>query len=62
MHQYKIYKEHAVRLARKNNFTQKAINDWNSLPKDVVNALSINVFKKRLDEYWTEYRYDTPFL
>ena len=61
-HQYKIYKEHAVRLARKNNFTQKIINDWNSLPKDVVNALSINVFKKRLDEYWTEYQYDTSFL
>ena len=61
-HCFKMYKEHAVRLARKNNFPQKIINNWNSLPDEVVNAPSINVFKERLDEYWKEYLYETSFL
>ncbi len=27
---------------------------WNKLPASVVTALSVNVFKKRLDKVWTE--------
>ena len=29
------------------------INIWNSLPDFVVKVDSINVFKKRLDKYWS---------
>lgn len=28
---------------------------WNSLPDEVVSAPSVNVFKARLDKYWSEY-------
>ena len=35
----------------KNWFTNRVVNDWNSLSKHVVEAESINSFKRRLDEY-----------
>ena len=35
----------------KNWFTNRVVNDWNSLGKHVVEAESINSFKRRLDEY-----------
>ena len=60
VHNYKIYKVHATRLSRKNNFAQKCVNDWNSLPMEVVNAPSINTFKNRLDSHWLEHHYDIP--
>ena len=31
------------------------VNLWNSLPAEVVSAPSVNVFKARLDKYWSEY-------
>ena len=33
---------------------------WNSLPDEVVNVESLDVFKNRLDKYWRnqEVRYD----
>ena len=34
----------------KKNFTYKLINEWNSLPENVVNSTSINMFKNRLDK------------
>ena len=34
---------------RKNFFTVAAVNDWSSLPEDVVTSESINIFKSRLD-------------
>ena len=60
-HNLKYAKEHAVRLSRRNNLSQKSANDWNSLPEDVVNAPTINVFKNRLDDYWHEHYYDMPY-
>jgi len=30
---------------------------WNSLPNDVVMADNINVFKKRLDKFWSSYNF-----
>ena len=57
-HDYKIFKEHAVRLPRRNFLSQKSTKDWNSLSQEVVNAPSINAFKNKLDEYWSEYHYD----
>ena len=59
-HGNKIFKEHAIRLPRRNNLPQKSASDRNSLPEKVVNAPSINVFKNRLDNYWLEHHYDIP--
>jgi len=37
---------------RKYSFCNRITNIWNSLPNDVVNASSLNVFKNRLDNHW----------
>ena len=44
-HDYKIYKPHAQRLVRSNNFSIRIINH---LPSNIVDAPSINVFKNNL--------------
>ena len=51
-HEFKLYKLRANHIYRKNYFTFRIINTWNSLPADVVNAPSINAFKNRLDNLW----------
>ena len=54
-HNFKIFKKHALHFTRRNAFSQRVINDWNSLPQhDMVNAASINSFKNKLDDWWSE--------
>ena len=48
----KIFKRHALKTARKNSFSQRVINDWNSLPTDVIESPSIDIYKNRLDKHW----------
>jgi hypothetical protein len=36
----------------KNFFTYRIANDWNTLPAEVVNSTSINMFKNRIDKYF----------
>ena len=33
-------------------FRQRIVSYWNALPGDVINAVSINSFKSRLDKHW----------
>ena len=39
-------------------FSYRVVNDWNSLPNEVVNAPSLNCFKNRLDKHWDAKLYD----
>ena len=35
---------------RKKSFTVRVVRHWNRLPRDVVDALSLETFKARLDQ------------
>ena len=48
---YKIEKTRSRLDIRKNFFSQRIVNGWNSLPGDVVGAESINSFKNRYDKF-----------
>ncbi|MES9905329.1 MAG: reverse transcriptase domain-containing protein [Sedimenticola sp.] len=51
-HNYKIYKRQVRLNVRKCSFSQRIVNDWNSLPNEVVSADSLNQFKSRLNKAW----------
>ncbi len=53
-HPFKVLKG-ASRLRRRGSaFSLRIAKYWNKLPASVVTAPSVNVFKKRLEEVWTE--------
>ena len=45
-------KPRAIIRIRRNAFSVRVVNDWNSLPPAVVNADTLNQFKNRLDSHW----------
>jgi len=50
-HSLKIAKQRTHLDLRKYFFSQRVVNEWNSLPQHVVDAPSTNSFKGRLDRY-----------
>jgi len=44
-HSLKLFKERCRLNCRKYSFSQRAVDDWNSLPSRVIDATSVNVFK-----------------
>ena len=60
-HRWKVLKPRAASLVRRNSFSSRVINDWNSLPDSVVSARSVNSFKARLDRHWAGRMFITPF-
>jgi ribonuclease P/MRP protein subunit RPP40 len=59
-HPFKIIKPTINSSIRKNYFTFRIINTWNSLPENIVLAPSLNAFKNRLDKFWKNH--PTRFL
>ena len=51
-HNYKLLKSQYRCRPRQSFFSVRSINDWNSLPANIVNATSLNQFKNLLDEHW----------
>ena len=37
---------------RKFSFCSRVVGVWNTLPNNVINASSVNIFKNRLDKFW----------
>ena len=56
-HGKKLFKPRCSKDVRKSSFSHRVIDDWNSLPSNVINAISLNAFKNRLDKHWQEYWY-----
>ena len=48
-HSMKLVKERTKLDYRKYYFTNRVIDKWNSLPQDVIDSPSVNVFKNRYD-------------
>ena len=57
-HPLKVAKPRAVSRARRNHWSVRSVNDWNSLPSHVVLAPTTNEFKTRLDKHWCDHMYD----
>lgn len=59
----KLFKKRTLNLdLRKNFFTNRVVEPWNSLPNEVVKAPSLNAFKSRLDKHWAQHPYKyNPF-
>ena len=51
-HSKKIFKQRFEKELRKFTFSQRVVDDWNSLTEDIVSSESLNTFKSRLDKYW----------
>ena len=47
--QDKLYKPMAKTTLRLNTFSNRIINEWNSLPSEVISAQDINDFKNKYD-------------
>ena len=55
-HSLKLDKPTAKRLdIRRNFFSHRVVNTWNSLPEEVVSAPTVNAFKNRLDRAWKDH-------
>ena len=42
-------------------FTNRVVNPWNNLPKEIVNASNVNTFKNHIDLHFSEILYQTNF-
>ncbi len=52
-HNLKIFKQHTRLNTRKFAFVHRSANIWNSLPADVVDSNSVDIFERRLDHVWS---------
>ena len=50
-HNLKMVKSRNTLELRRNFFSQRVVDEWNSLPQEVVDAVSVNQFKNRLDKF-----------
>ena len=53
-HSKKLYQHRSNKDIRKNFFTNRIINIWNSLPENVISAKNTKIFEHRLDNYWND--------
>ncbi len=53
-HKLKIRKKQSSTNLRSNTFSNRVVNDWNSLPEEAVNCCTVNQFKTCLEEAWKD--------
>ena len=50
-HHLKIFKQRRNTVQRRKIFSHRVVDTWNDLPREVIEATTINGFKGRLDKY-----------
>ena len=50
-HEVTLVKDHCRLDIRKHSFSQRTINEWNTLSTDCVTASIVNMFKNKFDAY-----------
>ena len=60
-HQYILSKPMSTKLVRSQCFSHRVVNDWNSLEEEVVQAQTVNESKEKIDNYWKDQQYKSPF-
>ena len=57
-HNLKLTKQRSMTDLRIHCFSNRIVNNWNSLPDHVVAADTLNAFRARLDKLWKNRRYE----
>ena len=55
-HEFKLFKRGSSTNIGKFSFSNRIVEDWNSLPQHVVSSNTVNTFKKRLDQHYCTVR------
>ena len=59
-HSQKVTKPE-FRLDRtKYSFSNRVVNNWNSLPEEIILSKTLNTFKTNIDKFWKKERYRPP--
>ena len=59
-HSPKLTKQRSRLELRSKFFSQKVVDDWNSLPEEAVTSSTLNRFKSNLDRFWRTEQYRIP--
>ena len=54
---FKLYKQYSHLTPENIAFLQRVVNDFNSLPRDVIQSPNVFLFKKKL-EHWQQLCFD----
>ena len=60
-HSLKLYKPRTRLNIRKNTFSSRVIDDWNSLPEQLVSQKNAKQFRAGLQDHWQARRFSNPF-
>jgi hypothetical protein len=60
-HEEQLAKQNGYLCIRQNFFSLRISDNWNNLPRDVIEAPTLNVFKSRLDKHLSHLRFKTEF-
>ena len=50
----KIFKRRSLKKPRISCFSQRVVNDWDSLTNEIVESKWLDIFKQKLDSHWND--------
>ena len=59
-HSKKLYKKNCRTNVRKYSFSQRVVDEWNKIPKKVIDSQTINTFKSQLKNLDIKFSPDQP--